>query len=145
MNDPDLRGFRTGLSAGPDVSAAAAGESAGTMEPSVERVVWRRRGVRRPWIGTISAGDGEIRLSGRDPDTGVEVTLSIPVTEVESVRAADPGEELPVGAPCLVLELAGSEAILLSRDGPGPSRIAALARSLGAFMRASRLPVAQGG
>ena len=58
------------------------------------KAAWRRRGVRRPYVGTLVADEEGIRLSGRDPVSGIEVSLSIPLSQVDSVRVARPGEEL---------------------------------------------------
>ncbi len=98
-----------------------------------EKIAWRRRGVRSAYVGTLSAGDEGIRLTGRDPVSGVDVTLSIPLAEVDGVRLAAPGEELLAGERCVVLELAQSEAIFLRQVGVGPLQAHVLARSLGAL------------
>lgn len=105
----------------------------------VERIAWSRQGAGRPCIGTLRAGDGGIELAGRDPVSGVEVSLSIPLAEVEDVHTTSPG------ARSVVLELAASEPIVLSRVGAGPSRMNLLADRLAALTRATRLPVVQGG
>jgi hypothetical protein len=114
-------------------------------ESLAQRIAWRRRGVCRPYVGSLQAGDEGIRLSGRDPVSGIEVTLSIPLSEVENVRVAGPGEELLAGERCVVLELAESEAIFLREVGEGPLHIHVLARTLGALTHASRQLVVQGG
>jgi hypothetical protein len=113
-------------------------------EGLAEKIAWRRRGVRRPYVGTLAV-DGGITLSGRDPVSGVEVVLSIPLAEVNEVRLAGPGDELLAGERCVVLDLADSEAILLREVGEGPLHIHVLARTLGALTHASRPAVAQGG
>jgi hypothetical protein len=61
-------------------------------ESFTDKVAWRRRGVRRPYVGTLEVSEGGITLSGRDPVSGVEVVLSIPMTEVEDVHVARAGE-----------------------------------------------------
>jgi hypothetical protein len=114
-------------------------------ESLVEKIAWRRRGVRRPYVGTLQAGAEGIRLSGRDPVSGVEVVLSIPLTEVDTVRVAGPRDELFAGERCVVLELAESEAIYLREVGEGPLHVHVLARTLGALTHASRLALVQGG
>jgi hypothetical protein len=111
----------------------------------MEKVAWRRRGVRRPYVGTLAADEGGIRLSGRDPVSGVEVALSIPLTEVVDVHVAGPGEELLAGERCVVLHLAESEAIFLREVGEGPLHIHVLARTLGALTHASAPLLVQGG
>ncbi len=110
-----------------------------------EKVAWRRKGVRRPYVGTLEAGDGRITLSGRDPVSGVEVVLSIPLTEVDDVRVAGPHDGLLPDERCVVLDLAASEAIYLREIGEGALHIHVLARTLGALTHASRPAVAQGG
>jgi hypothetical protein len=113
-------------------------------EPIVGKIVWRRHGVRRHYVGALSAGDEGVRLTGRDPVVGVEVTLSIPLSEVEDVHVAGSGDELLAGERCVVLELAGSEAIFLREVGAGPLQVHVLARNLGALIRTPLL-LAQGG
>jgi hypothetical protein len=50
-------------------------------------IVWRRQGAPHTYVGTLFlSGDG-IRLVGRDPTTGIELSLSIPLEEIEGVRA----------------------------------------------------------
>ena len=109
-----------------------------------EKIAWRRHGVRRHYIGTLVASSDGICLTGSDPVSGVEVVLSIPLTEIENVRVAGPGDELLAGERCVVLELAESESIYLRDVGTGPLHIHVLARSLGALTQARPL-VAQGG
>jgi hypothetical protein len=113
-------------------------------ETLAQKVAWRRQGVRNPYVGTLSAGDEGIQLTGRDPVSGVDVTLSIPLTEVEDVRVTGPGDELLAGERCVVLELAESEAIFVREVGVGPLHVHVLARSLGALAHA-RPVLAQGG
>ena len=113
-------------------------------ETLVEKIVWRRNGVRGQFVGRLRAGDEGIRLTGRDPVSGVQVALSIPPDEVERVRVSATGDELLAGEPCAVLELAGSQAIFLREMGAGPLRVHVLARSLDALTHASPVLV-QGG
>jgi hypothetical protein len=108
-----------------------------------ERIAWRRQGVRRHYLGTVEGGEDGIRLAGSDPVTGVEVMLSIPLSEIEDVHVAAPGEEL-AGERCVVLELVDSEPILLREVGTGPLHVHVLARALAALTQAPPL-VAQGG
>ena len=108
-----------------------------------ERIVWRRQGVRHHYAGTLSAGEEGIRLTGRDAVVGVEVALSIPLCEIEDIRVAG-GDELLAGERCVVLELAGSEAIFLREVGAGPLHVHGLARSLGALIRAPQLLAQRG-
>ena len=108
------------------------------------RVVWRRQGVRRHYVGTLSAAEEAVRLTGRDTQIGVELALSIPLAEINDVRVGNFGDELIAGEPCVVLELAGSEAIFLREIGAGPLHVHVLARSIGARIRPPQL-LAQGG
>ena len=91
-------------------------------ETLAEKIAWRRRSVRRPYVGMLRAGDEGIRLSGRDPVSGVEVALSIPLAEVENVRVAGAGDELLAGERCVVLELAelGGDLPPRGRSGTAP-------------------------
>ena len=109
-----------------------------------EKIAWRRHGVRRHYLGTLVAGTEGIRLTGSDPVSGVEVVLSIPLTEIEDVRVAGPGDELLAGERCVVLELAESDPIYLRDVGTGPLHVHVLARSLGALTHSPPL-LAQGG
>jgi hypothetical protein len=112
-------------------------------ETLVKKVAWHRNGVPRNFVGSLRAGDEGIRLSGRDPASGVAVALSIPPDEVGRVRVSASGEEV-AGEPCVVLELAESEAIFLREVGVGPNQVTLLARRLGALARAST-PLVLGG
>ena len=113
-------------------------------ETFVEKIAWRRNGVRGQFVGRLRAGDEGIRLTGRDPASGVQLALSIPPDEVERVRVSSTGDELLAGEPCVVLELAGSRAIFLREMGAGPLHAHLLARSLDALTHASPVFV-QGG
>jgi hypothetical protein len=96
------------------------------------------------FVGFLRTGDEAIRLTGRDPDTGVDVTLSIPLGGIEGVRVSAIDDELVAGERSVVLELTDSPAIFLSPRGAGPLRVHVLARLLGALVTAPPL-VAQGG
>jgi len=109
----------------------------GEMTVRVERIAWRRLNVPHHYVGALSVGDGRLRLSGRDPGTGIEVSLVIPFAEISRVRvSASPAESLR-GGPAVVLDLAGSRAICVRELGAAsPSR---LARRLAALIP-GRLP-----
>jgi hypothetical protein len=113
-------------------------------ETFAEKIAWWRHGVRTYFVGVLRAGDEGIRLTGRDPVSGIEVALSIPLAEVERVRVSACGGELLAGEPCVVLELAESEPIFLRQVGVGPLQVHVLARRLGALTQAPSL-LAQGG
>jgi hypothetical protein len=121
--------------AAPDGAATAGGDSKGMRRSLAERIVWRRQGVRHHYVGTLSAGEEGIRLTGRDAVVGIDVALSIPSCEIEDVRVAGPGDELLAGERCVVLELADSEGIFLREVGADPLHVHVLARSLGAGIR----------
>jgi hypothetical protein len=103
------------------------------MEEIDERIAWRRRGVHRAYLGALSAGSEGIRLTGRDPLTGIDVALSIPLAEVEHVDVTDAGDEILSDDRCVVLDLAESEAIVLRPVESSLVHIQQLARSLGAL------------
>lgn len=113
-------------------------------ETLVEKIAWCRHGVRTYFVGALRAGDEGIRLTGRDPSSGIDVALSIPLAEVERVRVSASGDELLAGEPCVVLELADSEPIFIRQVGVGAFQVHLLARRLGALTEAPSL-LAQGG
>ena len=89
---------------------------------ATEPVTWRRH--RGPaYVGAVALGEGYVRLVGRDPDSSLEVSLSIPFGEIGAVRARRSGE--------VVLELSGSQAIRLRGTGDR----AALPRVLARWIR----------
>jgi hypothetical protein len=102
----------------------------------VEKIAWRRRGIERSYVGSLVAGSDGIRLSGRDQRTGVDIALAIPLPEVDHVGVED--------GDCVVLDLSGSDAILVLPDHHTPIHAQLLARSLGALTRPPAL-LAEGG
>ncbi len=113
-------------------------------ETLAERIAWCRHGVLTYFVGSLRAGDEGIRLTGRDPSSGIDVALSIPLAEVECVRVSASRNELLAGEPCVVLELAGSESIFIRQVGVGPLQVQVLARRLGALTKAPSLLVKGG-
>ncbi len=113
-------------------------------ETLAEKIAWCRNGVRTYFVGALRAGDEGIHLTGRDPSSGIDLALSIPLAEVERVRVSSSGDELLAGEPCVVLELTESEPIFLRQVGVGPLQVHVLARRLGALTQAPPL-LAQGG
>jgi hypothetical protein len=93
-------------------------------------VTWRRRGVTRRYVGALEDRDGALHLSGRDPETGIEVSLGIPYREIESVRLCGEPRDGVSGGPCLVLGLAGSLPICLQEVGVRRPRLVQLAGRL---------------
>jgi hypothetical protein len=104
-----------------------------------DRVAWRRVGVRRHYVGSLAAGDWGIRLAGRDPVNGIQVTLSIPLDELDDVHISDCNDEMLVGERAVVLGLVDSEPILVREVGIGSLHLHALARTLGALAHRPRL------
>jgi hypothetical protein len=93
-----------------------------------QRVAWRRRSVRHHYVGRLWGGEGVIRFVGREPGTGIEVSLSIPLEEIERVRLSASPDETVVAGAGVMLELAGSEAVFLREIAPGgiaPDHLAA--------------------
>lgn len=109
-----------------------------------QRITWRRSGVRRPYVGTLSASVDGIVLTGRDSVSEFEVRLSIPLGKVEEVRASQSADEQLGGERSVVLQLAESDPILLRELGVGSTRVHALVRRLSALTTAPAL-AAQGG
>jgi hypothetical protein len=112
-------------------------------ETLAENIAWRRRGFSQQYIGTLLADAEGVLLTGRDPDSGIELALSIPASEVDDVRVTDQARDL-AGERCVELELAGSDAIFLRQIGAGPLLVHALARRLGELIPAPAL-IPQGG
>ncbi len=105
-----------------------------------QRVAWRRRNVPHHYVGTLSLSDGGIRLVGREPATGIELALSIPFDEIEDVRASGSADEAVVGERAVVIDLAGSESILLREIGVGQPRPGELATRLASLAPRARPP-----
>jgi hypothetical protein len=101
-----------------------------SVDAVLENIAWRRRGIRRDFVGSLRAGDDGIRLTGRDPQSGLDVALSIPRNEVEHVDVVGAN-----GDPFVVVELARAEPIFVRRIGPGSVQAQPLARKLGALLK----------
>ena len=80
-------------------------------------VTWRRRNGP-VYVGSVEFVDGYVRLVGRDPGSGIDVSLSIPVEQIERVRRR--------GADGLALELTESQAIYVRGLGDDPAVPASL-------------------
>lgn len=101
------------------------------MNEAVEaRVAWRRRHTPHHYVGTLATTDAGFRLDGREPATGIELSLSIPFSEIEQVAMSDRAFDLLAGEPAVVLQLAGSEPVLLREVGQRPEQAFELARKL---------------
>ncbi len=108
------------------------------MDLLVERVAWKRQGVANDFVGSLRAGCDGIRLNGRDPRTGVDVTLSIPSDEVEHVYAS------PTASEQVIVELGEAEPIVLRGIQAGPLQAHQLARRLRDLLLLPRLHVPGG-
>ena len=72
----------------------------------------------RRYVGSVSRGPEAVRLTGRDPVSGIDVALSIPIGGIEHVGVAEP--VTVDGDQYVVLDLARSEAIELRPLGDIP-------------------------
>jgi hypothetical protein len=97
-------------------------------EATVERIAWRRRSLGQQYVGRLLVLPDRLRLVGRETSSGIDVTLSIPFGEIDSVRRADRAAERVLGEAGVVVELAGSDPIFLRELGSRGSR--SLARLL---------------
>jgi hypothetical protein len=109
------------------------------VDTLIEKIAWRRQGVRHDFVGSLRAGYDGLRLTGRDPDSGLDVALSIPPREVHDVHTAPANGDF-----CVVVELVDAEPIILRRAGAGPFQAQQLARKLAALLQPPHLLV-QGG
>ena len=132
-----LRHSRRAFRGPPDVVRFGANDSE-AVDTLVEKVAWRRRGVRNDFVGSLRAGNDGIRLNGRDPQSGIDVALSIPSPEVERVHVEHANGDLD-GDLYVVLELTEAEPIFLRQVGVGPLHARLLARRLGRLLRPPRL------
>jgi hypothetical protein len=102
-------------------------------ETVASRVAWHRRGAGPTYVGTVSRGAEAVRLTGRDPQSGIDVALTIPVVGIEHVGVDEPADGSLHGDACVVLDLADSEAIYLRPLGDAALNVNLLARALGAL------------
>jgi hypothetical protein len=100
-------------------------------EMVASRVAWHRRGPGPTYVGAVSRGPEAVRLTGRDPQSGIDVALTIPVVGIEHVGVEVPVDGSLHGERCVVLDLADSEAIYLRPLGDAPLHVNLLARALG--------------
>jgi hypothetical protein len=120
---------------GPDGSYPPLGDSEVVQYVLAERIEWCRRGRGRHYVGTLSGGNGGLHLAGREPASGIEVSLSIPYEEIDEVRLSGAAAEELVGEQSVVLQFAGSEPILLREFGVGRLRPKALVARLKEALR----------
>ena len=105
-----------------------------------EPVVWRRLTVSSPFVGDADVSGAALWLSGREPVSGIEVSLAIPFTEIERVRPSRTVDEEFGGEPSVVLELAESDSVCLRSAGNGSALPVRLARTLARAMSAHTRP-----
>ena len=108
----------------------------------VDRIGWCREGARHRYVGRLWAAGDTIRLSGRDVTFGIEVSLAIPIAEVERVELAPDRPEPAHGEPCIVLELAESAPILAWAVGMPFISLHDVVSRLNALVRAGDGPLA---
>jgi hypothetical protein len=101
------------------------------MDTLVEKISWHRRGVRSDFVGSLRATGDAIRLTGRDPQSGLDVMLSIPSLELSSVHISSSNG---IGDPYVVLELEHAQPNFLRQVGDGSLHAQVLARKLGAVL-----------
>jgi hypothetical protein len=107
------------------------------MDLLFERLAWKRDEGANEFVGLLR-GCGGIRLSGRDPMTGVDLTLSVPPDEVDHLYAS------PTAAAGVVVELGDSEPIVLSGIQAGPLQTHQLPRPLRSLLLLPRLHIPGG-
>jgi len=98
---------------------------------TTEPVLWRRLTVSSPYVGNVAVSDAMLRLFGREPVTGIEVSLAIPFEKVTRVRTSRSSSEELGGEPSVVLELDEADPVCLRGAGRSPALLATLARLLG--------------
>jgi hypothetical protein len=98
------------------------------------RVAWRRRQAPHSYLGTLATTDAGFRLDGREPASGIELSLSIPFSEIEEIRVSNGSVEPFVAEPAAVFLLSASEPVLVREVGPearqAPELVLKLARLL---------------
>jgi len=102
------------------------------MQPTATKVAWRRGDGGATYLGWVARGPEAIRLSGRDAVLGIDVTLSVPIDEIERIGVSESADE-SVGAECVIVDLACSEPIYLRPLGSTKLHVYLLARALGAL------------
>ncbi len=112
-------------------------------ETASAKIAWRRGRHGPMYVGAVSRGADTIRLTGRDPILGIDVALSIPMEEIEDVGVEEAAAGSNDGGAFVVLDLTGSEPILLRPVGGSSLDVHLLARTI-AFIPAPAL-LAQGG
>jgi hypothetical protein len=94
------------------------------------RVTWRRQHASQHYLGYVTVTDQGVRLAGREHETGIDVSLSIPHDAIRKIRIAlNDGEEV-VGERSVVLELRDDAPIYVRPVSTGPLDLDGFARKL---------------
>src|SRR5262249_29212700 len=99
-----------------------------------DKVVWHRRGARSLYVGSLLASSDDVRFTGRDPSSGIVISLRIPQAEIVRVRASEP-DESSSGEQWVVLELASPGDLLLRGVGLEHLQSRTLAQRLSGLKR----------
>jgi hypothetical protein len=91
-------------------------------------------------VGDADVSDAALRLSGREPVSGIEVSLAIPFTQIERVRTSRTAAEQLGGEPSVVLELTESNPVCLRAAGGRSALPVRLVRMLAGAMSARTRP-----
>lgn len=92
------------------------------------RVAWRRQHAQRHYVGYVTVSEANVRLTGREQATGIDVSLSIPHTAIRSVRVGTKESEMVDGELTVVLELRDEEPIYVRPIGNGALDLDGFAR-----------------
>ena len=113
------------------------------QQTDCSRIAWRRGDTGPTYVGSVSRGPEAIRLAGRDAILGIDVSLSVPLHEIEYVGVSDPSERSN-GNPVVILDLADAEPIYLRPVGSTRLAVHLLARALSG-LTAAPAALAEGG
>jgi hypothetical protein len=94
------------------------------------RVTWRRQHASQHYVGYVTVTDRGVRLAGREHQSGIDVSLSIPHAAIRKIRIAKGSGEEVVGEPSVVLELLDDEPIYVRPVCTGPLELDSFARRL---------------
>src|SRR4051812_48797087 len=81
---------------------------------------WRRQNATHHYVGSVWGSPDGLRLAGREPSTGIHVTLAVPAEEIEGIRLSSDSDERLAGERCVILELVDTIPILVREIGVGP-------------------------
>lgn len=83
----------------------------------IDRIGWCRESARHRYVGSLWGSSDGIRLVGRDAEHGIEVSLAVPLGEIDRACLELTRSEAARGEPCLVLTLAESSPLLVWEIG----------------------------